>query len=183
MVFVQNVSSLDMFHMKDLKNTLRSKKYILALCTVNKVFLTRYPYLTGLSDRCILQWVIVFDNVSDWPFFCTLKIMKKLTLNRNVFLLHYTLLNLFQSWCSTLCHQRRTLNTQVMSEPKYSDSPGAETKCTALYFSLIYWYMYIVRKKHSRMCTRMWNFMLQAIIPSCQNIRTKFYFCSVILMY
>ena len=41
------------------------------------------------------------DNISDWPFSCTLQIMERSPLNRNAFFLHYTLLNLFQSKCFT----------------------------------------------------------------------------------
>ena len=102
--------------------TLHPTKYILASCPVNKVpfdqvlitysvkilqpgtvflrvftDLNGHPKLISLSGGCILQLVILSTMFPTGQFSCTLQIMKGSPLNRNVFFLHYTLLNLFQS--------------------------------------------------------------------------------------
>ena len=56
-----------------------------------------HPKLISLSGGCILQLVILSTVFPTGQFSCTLQIMKESPLNRNVFLLYHTLLNLFQS--------------------------------------------------------------------------------------
>ena len=98
--------------------TLHPTKYILALCPINTVpfdqvpiyfcnrvqFLFRvftdpngHPKLISLSGGCILQLVILSTVFPTGQFSYTLQIMKGSPLNRNVFFLYYTLLNLFES--------------------------------------------------------------------------------------
>ena len=91
------------------------KKYILASCPVNRVhfniqrvnFATGYRFLPGFTNRNEHPKLISlsggafrkfgnFIDVSDLPFSCTLQIIKRSTLNRNVLFLHHTLLNLSQ---------------------------------------------------------------------------------------
>ena len=119
LVCFQNVSSSDVLRMKAII-TLHPTKYILASCPVNKVSFDQvpitysvqilqpgtvffrvftdpngHPKLISLSGGYILQLVILSTMFPTGQFSCTLQIMKRSPLNRNVFFLHYTLLSLF----------------------------------------------------------------------------------------
>ena len=128
------------------------------------------------------------DNISDRLFSCTLQVMnEKVTVKQKclfssfypvkfISVLNVSLLE------TTLCHQRGTLHTRVMLKPKYVDNPGAKTKCTALTFSLNS--LYIFRKiSQPKVHVDVTISCYRTIIPPRQNIQTKFYICSVILVY
>ena len=117
---------------------------------------------------------------------CTLQIMKRLTLNRIAFLLHHTLLNLFQPCCFTFGNHslspEGTLNTRVMLKAKYLDNPGAKTECTALTFLLISWYIFS-KKSQPKVHPDITISCYRTIFQPCENIETKFIHVSAQLFW
>ena len=69
-----------------------------------------------------------------------------------------------------------------MLEPKYLDNPGSQTKSTALTFSLNSWYVFW-KKSQLKVHPDVTFSCYRTIIAPPQSIQTKFYICSVILMY